>query len=75
MHCISQTSVDGGETLLADGFDVAYQLRSAHPHYFDVLADSTLHFYQRSRDVVDFYQMARHRVIEYAPHTVSQRHC
>ena len=66
MHCISQTTVDGGETLVVDGFEVANQLRSLHPDYFNILASTTLHFYQRTSDMIDFYQMTRHRTIEYA---------
>ena len=65
MHCISQTSVDGGETLLVDGFQVAEQLRTTRPDYFNILASSRLHFYQRISDFTDFYTMARHTTIEY----------
>lgn len=43
LHCVENT-VDGGESLLLDGFQAASILRSENPNNFSTLANTPLHF-------------------------------
>ena len=51
LHCLVAAS-DGGDTLFADGFAIAAELRAAEPAAFALLAATPVGFAYRSRDAV-----------------------
>ncbi|KAK7069876.1 Gamma-butyrobetaine dioxygenase [Halocaridina rubra] len=62
LHCISQTTGEGGDNLLVDAFNAAYQLQKLHPHKFEVL----------TRVPVDFKDKGYEPKVNYEFHTRNQ---
>ncbi|MBB6274122.1 gamma-butyrobetaine dioxygenase [Pedobacter cryoconitis] len=49
LHCL-QNEVQGGDTIVADGFKVATMLRTAHPGLFELLSTIPVNFRFRDKD-------------------------
>ena len=49
LHCL-KADVEGGETLLVDGFQVAQDLREQYPNYFELLSSQAVSFQYHNKD-------------------------
>ena len=65
LHCISQTSSEGGESEFVDGFHVARQIQEHHSEEFKTLTTTCLDFYDMGRERVEFFQMSKHPTIRW----------
>ena len=61
LYCL-QSSTDGGESMVVDGFNIAKQLRSENPAWFDVLTRYCAQFEYKGSEGVQL--RARHPMIE-----------
>ncbi|XP_070565536.1 gamma-butyrobetaine dioxygenase-like [Ptychodera flava] len=53
-HCIKQSAA-GGESVFADGFKTALQLREENPEAFQILCDTNCDFINRGQDMIEYY--------------------
>ncbi|XP_068244868.1 uncharacterized protein [Palaemon carinicauda] len=66
LHCIEQTSCQGGENVLVDSFSVAEQLRDRYPEKFDILSTTPIDFIDIGNEekLKRFFVLSQHPLIQ-----------